>query len=192
MVHASLRSVSGFFGALFVALFWNGIVSIFVLIALAGLYANLVGPLPKWFPAPELEPSMPLGMTLFLCLFLTPFVAVGSVLAGALLLNAAGKIEVSIADDEASVRTGVGFLVWRRRFDPAKVRGVSLGVTSWQTNGQPSQVIVIEADRTVKFGSLLQEERREWVQAILHQLLIENTSNRRKDLPSMAKHGAGA
>src|SRR5437868_14236 len=43
---ASLRSVGGFLVTVAFALFWNGIVSVFVLLAIAGLYTNLIGPLP--------------------------------------------------------------------------------------------------------------------------------------------------
>ena len=43
---ASLRSIAGFLFPAGFALFWNGIVSVFVLIAVAGLYTNLIGPLP--------------------------------------------------------------------------------------------------------------------------------------------------
>lgn len=171
VVHATLRSIVGFFGTLLVALFWNGIVSVFVLVALAGLYTNLIGPLPPWFPAPDFDESMSLGMTLFLCIFLLPFVTIGLLMVGAVLLNSAGKIEVVVGDKNGVVRTGIGFLAWRRQFDPTQVRRVSLGTTSWQTDGQPSEVIIIEADRTIKFGTLLRDERREWLQAILHELL---------------------
>ena len=83
LVEATLHSISTFFSSLFVALFWNGIVSVFVLIAISGLYTNLVGPLPVWFSAPSMKDSMPLGMTLFLCVFLIPFVTIGSIMMAA-------------------------------------------------------------------------------------------------------------
>jgi hypothetical protein len=59
VVTVTLRSLSGFLFPAGFALFWNGIVSVFVLIAIAGLYTNLVGPLPAWFPAPELNQGKP-------------------------------------------------------------------------------------------------------------------------------------
>ncbi len=58
-VVASLRSIGGFIVTLFFALFWNGIVSVFVVHALCGLYANLVGPLPAWFPALDAKNGVP-------------------------------------------------------------------------------------------------------------------------------------
>ncbi len=182
-----LRSIGALIGTLFFALFWNGIVSVFVLIALAGLYTNLVGPLPAWFPAPNMDHPMPLGMTLFLCVFLLPFITIGASLLAAALLYAAGKIEVRIGDHEALVRTGIAFLAWSRRFDPTEVRRVDVGTTSWETNGRPGRTVVIEADRHVKFGSLLTDERREWMRAILHVLLVQPGSRQRDEILSRAR-----
>jgi len=190
IVYASLRSVVGFVGALFISLFWNGIVSVFVLIAIAGLYLNLVGPLPAWFPAPDQKGDMGLGMSLFLCVFLIPFVTVGSCMIGAMFLNAMGKVEIVIGSNDATVRTGVAFLVWSRRFDPTKVRSVSTGPSSWDSEGKTTQVIVIEADRTIKFGSLLQDERREWLQAVLHVLLVNKQSSQREELLAKARQAS--
>ena len=111
VVNATLRSLGrslGFFG---MALFWNGIVSIFVLVAFAGLYNHLVGPLPTRFPAPDFENGpMPLGMALFFCVFLIPFVVVGLLLLGGALVCAFGRIEVRIGLHEGAVFTGVGGL----------------------------------------------------------------------------------
>ena len=180
LVRASLRSLPGVAGSLFFALFWNGITSIFVLIAVAGLYANLIGPLPEAFPAPDIDDDMTLGMTLFLCLFLTPFVVVGLGMVGAVLLNLLGRVEVRIGEGEGVVRTGVGFVTWNRRFDPNQVRHVETGVTPWQTNDRHSPLIVIKTDRHIKFGSLLREERREWLQSALRAILTSDPENRRR------------
>ena len=180
LVRASLRSLPGFAGSLFFALFWNGITSVFVLIALAGLYTNLIGPLPAWFPAPNMDDDMTLGMTLFLCAFLTPFVLIGMTMIGVVLLNIVGRVEVRISESEGVVRTGVGFLTWNRRFDPSQVRHVETGVTPWETNGRHSPLIVIKADRHIKFGSLLREERREWLQSVLRAILASGSENRER------------
>lgn len=186
-IRATLRSTGSLMGTLFAALLWNGIVSVFVLIAAAGLYTNLVGPLPAWFPAPNMDAPMPLGMTLFLCVFLLPFVAIGVSLLAAVLLYALGKVEVWIGDREARVRTGIGPLVWRRRFDPSQVRRVDEGTTSWETNGRPGRTVVIEAERSVKFGLLLTDERRQWMRAILRVLLVQPWSRRRDEILARAR-----
>jgi hypothetical protein len=174
----SLRSPGAAAGTLAFCLFWNGIVSIFVIIAIAGLYTNLVGPLPKWFPAPgqggkgNLGPSMGMGETLFLCIFLIPFVTIGFVMLCAFLTSVAGRIQVTIDPTRGRVRTGFGPFNWTRRFDPSNVTRVSTGRTSYQVNGQYKPVVVIEADRTIKLGSSLSEARRDWLLAALHELLI--------------------
>ncbi len=184
LVRASLRSVVGFFGSLFVCLFWNGIVSVFVLIAVSGLYSNLVGPLPEWFPSPD-DGDMPLGMTLFLCIFMIPFVVIGLGMVGALFMNLAGRVEVKIGEDEASVFTGIGPIGWRRRFDPSQVHGVKLGYAKWESNGSHNELIVIDADRTVKFGTMLRDGRREWLRAILHALLAGKNVKERNRILAM-------
>lgn len=185
VVRATLRSAAGFIGTLFAALFWNGIVSVFVLIALAGLYTNLIGPLPGWFPAPDLD-NLDTGMTLFLCIFLIPFVAIGTFLIITVLLSMAGKVEVVLRDREGMVRTGIGPLTWRRRFDPTQVHRVRIERTLGQKKRQPTEEIVLEADRTIKFGSMLRDDRREWLQTVLQELLTNSKADRRRDILSMA------
>lgn len=171
VVHASLRSMSGFVGGLAVSLFWNGIVSVFVLIAIGGLYINLVGPLPHWLPAPS-GSQMGLGMTLFLCIFLIPFVLVGSGMIGYTLLSVFGKVDVVIEPHHAQVRTGIGFLVWPKPFNPNEVTRVALDRKRDSESGSVTESILIQADRKIIFGSMLPEHRREWMRAMLRQLLM--------------------
>ena len=52
LVGASHRSLLMALPLLGVALFWNGIVSIFVSLALASTLQLLGAPVPEWFPAP--------------------------------------------------------------------------------------------------------------------------------------------
>lgn len=176
---ASLRSGSGLLGTLFVAIFWNGIVSVFVLVALAGLYQNLAGPLPAWFPAPDFDDSMSLGMTLFLCIFLIPFVLIGMAMMGAVLIYAFGRVEVTIDRHAAQVRTGAGPFNWTGRFDPNKVERVEAGLSSWETNGRRQELIVIHADRTVKFGTMLTDIRRMWLRDFLRGKLLRRGETHR-------------
>ncbi len=181
IVRASLRSIAGFLFPAGFALFWNGIVSIFVLLAIAGLYANLIGPLPAWFPAPGVKNGKPemndgpmeLGMTLFLCVFLIPFVTIGTGMAVFALMNLVGKVEVVIDELGSYVATGIGFVVWKRRFDPHQVHTVGAGATTWETNGQTNQLIELVAERTIKFGSMLQRDRMEWMRVVLKELLLQ-------------------
>ena len=173
-IRVSLRSFGGFLGALFICLFWNGITGLFVLIAVAGLYTNLVGPIPAWFPVPTMDAPMSLGMTLFLCLFLTPFVTIGLAMLGAVLLCMMGSTLIRIGRDQAFVRTGIGPIGWTKRFDPRKVRSIGTDRTKWQQNGEHKELIQIEADKTIRFGSGMSEAKRDWLIAVLRRLLRDS------------------
>ena len=88
-----------------------------------------------------------------------------------------GRVEVRVRQSEGSVRTGVGPLSWRKRFDAAGVKRVSVGLSSWETNGKKQQLIEIEAEsgRKVRFGSLLREDRLAWLTASLRAALVPRT-----------------
>lgn len=189
VVRASARSLSGAAGAGCFAVFWNSIVLVFVLIALAGTWQHVIGPVPSWFPAPNFGSGgagsgqgqgqmMPLGMVIFLWIFLTPFILVGATMAFVALVSLGGRVEVRLEDALGIVRTAVGPLAWRRRFDASNVKAVRIGETSWKQNGQSKPVVEIEADRTVRFGSMLTDERRAWMVAVLKRLLVESSIRR--------------
>lgn len=184
---ASMRSVGGFLGLLGVSLFWNGIVSVFVSIALAGLYSNLIGPLPKWFPAPTVEGGgqvemndgpMGLGMTLFMCLFLVPFVVIGAGMVGMMLLYMAGRVQLLIERDRAWVKTGIGPFNWTTKFDPTRVQSVRMSPKKFRSEESNQQVIEIQADRIVQFGTHLSIDRLEWLRAVAHQALVKDKAHR--------------
>jgi hypothetical protein len=120
---------------------------------------------------------MNLGMTLFLCIFLIPFVAIGIGMAGAAIMNLFGKVEVVVDEFDSYVATGIGFLRWKKSFDPRGVLAVDIGTTPWQTEGGSNKLIEIKANRTVKFGSLLQSDRMEWLQAVLRQTLLPQSAH---------------
>jgi hypothetical protein len=192
VVSASLRSLGTAVGGIAIALFWNGIVSVFVLIAFCGLYTNLVGPLPHWFPAPGKDNvnanggPMELGEALFLCVFLIPFVTVGAAMIGFVFLNIFGSVRVVIDEFDSYVATGVGFLRWKTRFDAHAVRAVNRGLSSWKTNDRHQPLIELVADRTIKFGSFMRDERREWLMAVLKKLFLNPDDKRAgSDLPRL-------
>ena len=185
----SLRSPGAAVVTLAVCILWNGIVSVFVLIAIAGLYTHFMGPLPKWFPMPtssgkngNLGPNMPLSETLFLCVFLIPFVVVGFVMVLAFFTCLMGRVEVVVTASEGRVRTGFGPFNWTRRFDASRVTRVAAGQTRYEQNGRFKPLIQIEADRTVKFGSMLPDERRTWMISVLHVALVTKTKGGRTTL----------
>lgn len=191
---ASARSIGGFFLSLGIAVFWNGIVSVFALIALAGLYTNLIGPLPEWFPAPVAEGGKPemngepmgLGMTLFLCAFLTPFLLIGAAMISAVLVSAFGRVEVSVNEFESFVGIGIGFVMWKRRFDPAQMRSIEMEYRSTSDNNT-HPVIELIADRTIRFGSMLPAGRKKWLHAAIRTVLMgSRASRRRANIPELS------
>ena len=191
----SLRSLAGFLVPARCALFWNGITSIFVLLAIAGLYTNLVGPLPNWFPAPGLKDGKPemngqpmdLGETLFLCVFLIPFVTIGIGMVGVAIVNLFGKVEVVIDEFDSYVATGFAFFRWKKRFNAREVRAIEFGSTPWQSDSGSNKLIEIRANRFIKFGSMLQSDRTEWLRAVLRQIfLLHNDDNRASTHPRLA------
>jgi hypothetical protein len=114
-------------------------------------------------------------MTLFLWLFLTPFIVIGLGLAGAVLMALFGWTEVRIDAGEAMVATGIGPCAWRRRFRPETVKDIRLEtVPSRNRNGVDREVITVELDsgRLIKFGASLREDRKKFVAAAARQVLL--------------------
>jgi hypothetical protein len=174
----SHRSLLGAAGALAICLFWNGIVSVFVLVNLASTL-NLLGiTVPEWFPAPVMNgETMGLGMTLFLWLFLTPFLIVGAGFMGAFLMVIGGHTEVRINAAEGRIFTGVGPIGWPRKFKPHEVRSVALKDSNWRDSDgdrHTKQEIVLEMNNgdTLKFGRGMKEARRAYLAALLQRTLV--------------------
>lgn len=171
-VRVAVHSVGRAAGAIIASVFWNGITGVFVMIAIGATWQNLIGALPSWFPAPA-NLNMPLGGVLFLWLFLTPFISIGLLLIWTALLSMMGTLVVTINGQEGRVFTGVGWVGWTRRFDASAVRSVKLGETSYQENGRTKSVIVIDANRKVKFGTVMEDEQRRWTIAVLAARLVK-------------------
>ena len=169
----STRSIGGFFMWVGVSLFWNGIVSVFAVIAIGGLWANLIGPLPNWFPAVENghpqvnDHPMSLGETLFMCLFLTPFLLIGTGMIFSAAMSLWGKVEVVINQFDSYVTSGVGPFRLKRRFASDEVKSVSLVQALWQSSDDRNQRIEIDSNRLVRFGSNLTEHQLHWFKATL-------------------------
>lgn len=176
VVQASARSGCAAGGTLFAALFWNGIVSVFVLVALGGTVQHIFGTMPSWFPAPNFSGGsgggLPLGMLIFLWIFLLPFIAIGLMLIGTFLTTCLGRVEARLDDRRCTLFTGFAFVGWRRSFDLAAVESVSIGQTTWKENDQSKPVIVIDAGRRYRVGSVLPEVRRRWMAGVLRRLLV--------------------
>jgi hypothetical protein len=173
---ATHRSVGGALGALAISLFWNGIVSVFVLLALSGTMHNLGIAMPSWFPAPEMNGGdMSTGMTLFLWIFLTPFIVIGTGMIGAFLMCIAGRTEIRIRHSEAVVFTGIGPLGYRRRFQTDEFKEVRVVESRWRnddsTRSKEEILIETRAGKQIRLGSMLTPERRRFLAAALSQSL---------------------
>jgi len=176
-IGATHRSLGTALATLIFALFWNGIVSVFVLLALAATLRHLDIHLPEWFPAPKMDGGpMGVGMTIFLWIFLTPFITVGLVMIGVFLSALAGRTEVQIGRGEASVFSGIGPLGYRRQFDPRSVKDVQIDDRQWRDSDgdrRRKTNIVIETGegKRIKFGSMLTDERRKFVAAAVRRAI---------------------
>jgi hypothetical protein len=177
VIGATHRSVGTAIGALAFALFWNGIVSVFVMLALASTLRHLGLDLPEWFPAPDTKGSpMPVGMTIFLWIFLLPFIAVGLFMIGTFLSALAGRTEVRMNNADGVVFTGVSALGYRRRFDASAVKDVRIDESQWSDrrgNRQRKTLILIETrdGKQVKLGSMLTPARRNFLAGALRKAL---------------------
>jgi hypothetical protein len=177
VIGATHRSIGTAIGTLVFGLFWNGILSVFLCFAVAGTLRNLGIPAPHWFPAPVMNDSpMSVGMTLFLWLFLTPFILVGLFMIGAFLSCVAGRTEVRVGNPEGVIFTGIGTLGWRRRFASSDVKEVRVEDRSWNDSDggrQRKTYIVVETreGKLLKFGSMMTEERRKFVAGALRRVL---------------------
>jgi hypothetical protein len=177
VIGATHRSLGAALGALAISIFWNGIVSVFVLLALAGTLHHLGLPQPGWFPAPNMNGgSMSAGMTIFLWIFLTPFILIGLVMIGAFLSALGGRTEVRMRNAEGTVFTGIGSLGYRRRFDASSVKDVRIDDKQWRDSGgdrRRKTCVVIETreGKVVRFGSMLAEERRKFVAGAVRKVL---------------------
>lgn len=178
IVGATHRSWGGAAGLLAIGVFWNGIVSVFVLVALAATMSHLGWERPEWFPAPEMnQKSMGLGITIFLWIFLTPFIAVGLAMVAGFLLCLGGRTEVRLRDLQGEIFTGIGPIGHKRRFQSEGVKDVRISDQSWtDSDGDRRRKTEIILDRgeekPIKFGSSLPEARRQFVAAALRQALL--------------------
>lgn len=177
VVGATHRSLGQAFGLLLFALFWNGIVSVFVALALGSTLQLLGIPVPHWFPPAHSKGSpLGIGMTLFLWVFLTPFIAVGLAMIGAFLSSLAGRTELQVQGNQCVLFSGIGSLGFRKRFSTSEVKDVRIEDKRWRDSDGDSrrntQVVIETSNKPIKFGSMLTNERRRFVAGCLKKELI--------------------
>lgn len=180
VVGASHRSLLAALPLLGVALFWNGIVSVFVLLAVAATL-NLLGvDVPEWFPAPKMNgEKMGVGMTIFLWIFLTPFITIGAVMIGGFLSCLAGKTEVRVERGRVGIATGIGPLGWTRRFDATELKKIRIREKPNSNGGAGKEIVAeLQSGRSVKFGSILRDERRRFLASAADKVIRGEAGNR--------------
>lgn len=177
VIGVSHRSVGGAIGALAISVFWNGIVSVFLFLVVSSTF-NLLGvPVPDWFPTPKMNGQpMGWGMTLFLWVFLTPFILVGLAMIGAFLSALAGRTEIRIQQGHGVIFTGVGPFGWRRRFNPQLLKDVRVNDESWRDSDGDRRrrteiMLEMEDGKRIRLGSSLPEDRRNFLAAALRAAL---------------------
>ncbi len=178
VIGATHRSLGTALAMLAFSLFWNGIVSVFVAVAIASTCHLLGWQLPDWFLSPKMKGGgLPgWGMTIFLWLFLTPFIAVGLLLFGTFLSALGGRTEVRIHHAHGEVFGGIGPFGRRRRFNTQAIKQVRIESKTWRdkrgTEREKYRIIIEPAEgKPIKFGSMLREDRRKFVAAAVRKAL---------------------
>ena len=177
-IGATYRSLGGALGLLAISLFWNGILSVFVFLVLGATLALLHIPPPGWFPDMKINKNeMGWGMTIFLWLFLTPFLLVGLAMVIGFFMSLGGRTEVTLQNGRGIIFTGIGPIGWRRRFTVDTVKKVRVEDKRWRDSdgdARRNREIVIEllSGKPIKFGSTLPEERMNFVAAALRKALL--------------------
>jgi hypothetical protein len=93
-------------------------------------------------------------------LFGIPFL-LGSILFWTFALMAiAGRCEVAVSGDEATLFVGIGALGWRRRFRWSEVRAVHEAQTSTRYPGGHGSALALEGRTRLLFGSGVNDARR--------------------------------
>lgn len=177
VIGATHRSLGTALGLLAISLFWNGIVSVFVLVAVSSTLHLLHVPVPDWFPAPRMNgQTMSVGMTIFIWIFLSPFITIGLVMIAGLLSSLGGKTEVRVERGEVAVATGIGPIAWNRRFMASDLKEIRIEESHSQMRNQETrtklQIIAeLQGGRMIKFGSALREDRLRFLASAADKLI---------------------
>ena len=156
---------------LFFTLFWNGIVSLFVISVIAETAATF-----GWnvsFSFFEIDgKSKPLW---FLWLILTPFVVIGFWLIFYVLFKLLGRCEIRLGTDKGSVFSGIGLFGKTKHFTLKSVKTVGV-LERPDTDGTlPCSVaITMNNGREIRFP-LLGKMRETWLAFALGKLLGRTT-----------------
>ena len=175
VIFASMRDGGAAGFMLFFTLFWNLIVSIFVVIAITMTVQSITGSTPTWLPNVQGSGGgPPFGSLWFFWLFLTPFILVGVGTACVAITSLIGRTELRVRGSTATTFTGFWNIGVRRTFDIGRVTSVVIGETTWKQNERSLPQIVISADREIRLGSGLRDDRRLWLAGVLRETLVSS------------------
>jgi len=170
-------------GFLAISAFWNGIVAIFICVAISSTL-NLSGVrIPEWMPRPIMNDApMTWGNTVCLWLFLLPFMLIGLAMLLGFATSVAGRVEIATNGSMVTVFQGVGPVGRRRRFETSQVKSVSLNEklrTSKEENSYKTVITIgLNDGRNIDVGSGLSRPRMHFVASALHATLIGKTGTR--------------
>lgn len=103
-----------------------------------------------------------------------------AVLAVYVAMAWAGHVVVRVDEQRSEVFSGVGRLGWRRRFDWGDVRSLSEQPSRARTPANPQGLcLVLQADRPIRFGALLNDVRRYFIYAALCKVIEERNAGMR-------------
>ena len=105
---------------------------------------------------------------LTMSLFGIPFL-IGSTIFWAIgLMNAFGKISLTVINNEGNIFTGIGATGFQRKFNWRNIKSVSE-----KNEGKNNTSIVLEGKERVVFGNMLNSERRYFVIELLKKMINE-------------------
>ncbi|MEL7264161.1 MAG: hypothetical protein AAFN70_06935 [Planctomycetota bacterium] len=141
-IYVAKFAIANMLACLGVAIFWNGIVSVFLWHFICALLANLCNGLPAGIPCMDIDDGWPQmndepmkwGSTIFLGVFLIPFVCIGLAIVWAFLQSTIGRLWVRIESTHVSYRDGLPFLSRRKRFDTSTTRSVTMRTGNWDAS----------------------------------------------------------
>ncbi len=182
VIGATGRSLKSAIGMFFVAIIWDGVVSMFALFVLVATLKNLNRPIPAWIPDAVARTGGDISGLMSSCmwLFLTPFLLIGVAMPFAVLMYLFGHAEVTITDTRGHVYRGIGLFGRKTYFNPADVRAVRIAERRMHGSMRHrhdrdtyTKYIAIEmADADpISFGDFLTEKRMNFIVSALNAAL---------------------
>ncbi|MCE7973478.1 MAG: hypothetical protein DYG92_04005 [Leptolyngbya sp. PLA1] len=105
-------------------------------------------------------------------LFMIPFMLIGLLTAAFAVVGLWGAVRVRLRREDGEVFLGFMNIGWRKTFRPAEVTAVALEDSGTRVNRKAVPHIVLKClGEEVKFGTLLKEDRRNFVYGALKQVL---------------------